>query len=317
MCTKLRAQRTTGKCSTVQLNPLPQPMNSEEINWGWGVEKDSESNQKVDLSVCLKQQSAELWKYHCVILSSKRNRPKITNEERLYCKTHYTEKLHKPNLFCMHACVCMCVGIHMCVGVYALTHACMQMPEANSGQSALITFHFAYWEKVSCWIHFIPVLASLASKLAGRFCCLCLLTAGITGGHHTCLVFITFTWVLVTWSIVLMMAERAFVFLSHFPSSQTYLELLQRSDELTFHLSGYGCSMFPLIPKAQIKTAKGSRPEHGTMFRYWRPYLGFWKDGCGSVKQHLYHLLMATSCPTVQRCQTVLWNKGDTVSWWR
>lgn len=60
MCTELRAQRETGKCSTIQLNALPQPMNSEEINWGWGVEKDSEPGRKVDLSVCLKQQSAEL-----------------------------------------------------------------------------------------------------------------------------------------------------------------------------------------------------------------------------------------------------------------
>lgn len=51
----------TGKCSTTfQLNPLPQPTNSEEINWGWGVEKDSEPSQKGNLSVCLKQQSAEL-----------------------------------------------------------------------------------------------------------------------------------------------------------------------------------------------------------------------------------------------------------------
>lgn len=82
MCRELRAQRMTGKCSTIQLNPLPQPMNSEEINWGWGVEKDSEPSRKVDLSVCLKQQSAELWKYHCVILSSKQNRQKVTNEKK-------------------------------------------------------------------------------------------------------------------------------------------------------------------------------------------------------------------------------------------
>lgn len=60
MCIELRAQCTTGKCSTIKLNPLPQPMNSEEINWGWGVEKGSEPSQEVDLFVHLKQQSAEL-----------------------------------------------------------------------------------------------------------------------------------------------------------------------------------------------------------------------------------------------------------------
>lgn len=135
MCTELRAQRKTGKCSTIQLNALPQPMNSEEINWEVGCRKRLRT-QPESRSFCLFKAAVSRALKVPLCNIKKQNRPKITNGKRLYCKAHYTEKLHKPNLFCMHACVSMCRHPHVCR--CACTHTCMQMPQANSRPSVCL-----------------------------------------------------------------------------------------------------------------------------------------------------------------------------------
>lgn len=83
------------------------------------------------------------------------------------------------------ACMrCMCV--HLTIKVW---HGCHV--------SSSITLHFIYWGNASCWTWSLTILVGLASQFAQKATRLCLLRAGTTGGHHTCL---SFTWVLGIWT---------------------------------------------------------------------------------------------------------------------
>lgn len=96
---------------------------------------------------------------------------------------------------CTYRCVCM-YAMHVCALDYkGLTW--MSCVFFNYSALYILTLHFIYWGNASCWTWSLTILVGLASQFAQKATRLCLLRAGTTGGHHTCL---SFTWVLGIWT---------------------------------------------------------------------------------------------------------------------